>query len=113
MPLRADFEIKQNDTSPALEGILRDGFGAPVNMTGATVVFLMRLHPAGAVKISAGTMGAVGSATLGRQKYSWSASDTNTAGRYEGEIEATFADGAIRTFPPNGYFIIDIADDVG
>lgn len=107
-----NFELKENDTAPALEGICRDGFGSPVDMTGATVVFNMRLAPAGAVKISAGTMGAVGSATLGRQKYSWAASDTDTAGLYEAEVQATFSDGTIRTFPPKGYFTIDITDDI-
>lgn len=107
-----EFTIKQNDTAPALEGICRDGFGSPVDLTAATVVFNMRLAPAGAVKVSAGAMGAVGSAVLGRQKYSWLAADTDTAGTYEGEIQATFADGRIRTFPPDGYFTIEIVDDV-
>jgi hypothetical protein len=106
------FYIKQNDTGPALEGICRDGFGAPVPLDGATVVFNMRLKPAGAVKISGGTMGAVGSAADGRQKYSWSASDTNTAGTYEGEVQATLSNGLIRTFPPDGYFEIIVTDDV-
>lgn len=107
-----EFDIKENDTSPSLEGICRDGFGAPVNMTGANVEFHMRLHPAGAVKISAGAMVAVGSAELGRFKYVWQAGDTDTAGVYEGEVEATFSNGAIRTFPPNGYFLVQIKDDI-
>ena len=81
-------------------------------MTGATVVFNMRLAPAGAVKVSGGTMGAVGNAPLGRQKYSWAAADTDTAGLYEGEVQATFVDGTIRTFPPKGYFTIEITDDI-
>ncbi len=81
-------------------------------MTGATVVFHMRLHPAGAVKISSGAMTAVGSATLGRFKYVWQTGDTDTPGTYEGEVQATFSNGAIRTFPPNGYFLIFIADDI-
>ena len=106
------FEIAQNDDSPALEGILRDGFGSPVDLTGATVVFNMRLHPSGPVKVNRGAMGAVGNAILGRQKYSWSTSDTNTAGTYEGEVEVVFADGRVRTFPPNGYFLIKIKDDI-
>jgi hypothetical protein len=106
------FSIKQGDTAPALEGICRDGFGSPVNLTGATVLFKMRLAPAGAVKIASGAMGAVGNVVLGRQKYSWSTSDTDTAGTYEGEVQATFSDGRIRTFPPDGYFTIEITDDI-
>ncbi len=107
-----DIELKENDTAPALEGVCRDGFGRAVPLTGATVVFNMRLAPAGAVKISGGAMAAVGNAELGRQKYAWSASDTDTPGLYEGEVQVTFADGRVRTFPPKGFFTIDITDDI-
>ena len=107
-----EFEIKQNDTTPALEGILRDGFGSPINITGATVVLNTRLRPGGAVKVNGGVMGAVGSATRGRVKYSWLAADTDTAGIYEAEIQITFGNGAVRTIPPKGYFIVDVSDDV-
>lgn len=106
------FFWKQNDTSPALEVILRDGFGSPVNMTGATVLLHTRLRPAGAVKINGGVMGAVGSAVNGRQKYNPTASDTDTAGIYEAEIQATFSNGKIRTFPSEGYFTIEVVDDI-
>lgn len=107
-----DFQIKQNDTSPALEGILRDGFGSPINITGATVVLNTRLQPGGAVKVNGGVMGAVGSAVNGRVKYNWTASDTDTAGIYEAEIQITFSNGKIRTIPPKGYFIVDVTDDI-
>ena len=107
-----DFSIKQNDTAPALEGICKDGFGAPVPLDGATVVFHMRLAPAGPVKVNGGAMSAVGNASLGRHNYSWTASDTDTAGLYEGEVEATFNNGRVRTFPPDGYFAIQVTDDI-
>lgn len=57
-------------------------------------------------------MGAVGSAVNGRQKYSPTASDTDTAGTYEAEIQATFSNGKIRTFPANGYFTVEVTDDI-
>jgi hypothetical protein len=107
------FEIKENDTSPALEGILRDGFGSPINITAATIVINMRLQPGGAVKINGGSMSVVGSAVNGRVRYAWSASDTDTPGIYEAEIQITFAGGAVRTIPPKGYFIVDVTDDIG
>jgi len=107
-----DFEIKQNDTSPALEGILRDGFGSPIDITGATVVLNTRLQPGGAVKVNGGSMGAVGSAVNGRVKYNWTSSDTDTAGIYEAEIQITFSNGKIRTIPSKGYFIVDVSDDI-
>lgn len=106
------FFWKQNDTSPALEVILRDGFGSPVDLTGATVVLNTRLKPGGTVKINGGTMGAVGSAVNGRQTYSPTASDTDTPGIYEAEIQTTFTNGRIRTFPSEGYFTIEVVDDI-
>ena len=108
----AQFFLKENDTGKPIEGILRDGFGAPVDITGATVVFHMRLAPAGAVKVTGGSMGAVGSATNGRVKYSFSASDVDTPGTYEGEVQATFSNGLIRTFPERGYISVEIEDDI-
>ena len=107
-----EFEIKENDTSPALEGIIRDGFGSPINITGATVVLNTRLRPGGAVKVNGGAMAAVGSAVNGRVKYNWVAADTDTAGIYEAEIQITFSNGKVRTIPPKGYFIIDVTDDI-
>jgi len=108
----AQFFLKQNDTGKPIEGILRDGFGSPIDVTGATVLFLMRLAPAGAVKISAGAMGAVGSATNGRVKYSFAPGDVDTAGTYEAEVQATFANGLVRTFPEENYITVEIEDDI-
>ena len=107
-----DFKIKQNDTSPDLEGILRDGFGSPINITGATIVLNTRLQPGGTVKVNGGSMAVVGSAVNGRVRYVWTASDTDTAGIYEAEIQITFSDGTIRTIPAKGYFIVDVTDDI-
>jgi len=108
----AQFRLKQNDTGKPIEGILRDGFGSPVDVTAATVLFLMRLVPAGAVKISAGVMGTVGSAANGRVKYSFTSGDVDTAGTYEAEAQATFPNGLVRTFPEQGYIIVEIEDDI-
>ena len=106
------YYIKQNDTTPSFEAICRKGDGSPASLTGATVKFFMRLLPAGAVKISSGTMTTVGVATKGRQNYAWAASDTDTAGTYEAEIQATYTDGKIQTFPPVGYITVEITDDI-
>jgi hypothetical protein len=72
----------------------------------------MRLKPAGAVKITAGVMGAVGNAVNGRQSYTFTAANTDTAGTYEAEIQVTFSDGGIRTFPPDGYLEVLVKDDI-
>jgi|SRR3990167_2311079 len=107
------FYWKQNDTSPPLEVILRDGFGNPVDLTGATVKLYTRVKPAGTVKINGSAMGAVGNAVNGRQSYTPTAAQNDTAGTYEAEIQVTFGNGAVRSFPNDGYFTIKVVDDIG
>ena len=105
------FFIKQNDTTPALEAFLQDSRGRPVNLTGATIVFHMRLASDLTVKITIGSVTIV-AATLGHVSFAFSAPNTDTAGNYEGEFQVTFSGGAIETFPNDGYIKIIITDDV-
>jgi hypothetical protein len=108
------FYIKQNDTASFLTRDLKDAFGSPVNVTGASVVFSMRVKPAGTMKITRQD-GVVVNAGIGRVRYEWASdgSDTNTADEYEGEFQVTYADGKIQTFPNDGHIPIVITDDVG
>lgn len=76
------------------------------------MVFHMRLAPGGAVKVNGGSMAIVGNAVNGRVKYNWLAANTDTAGTYEAEVQVTFSNGAIRTFPPDSYISILIKDDI-
>ena len=105
------FYIKQNDTLQRITRDLRDAFGAPVNLTGATVTFSMRVKPAGAVKVSAATANIV-NAGLGRVRYNWVAANTDTSDEYEGEFQVTFSDGTIQTFPNDGYIPVIVPDDI-
>ena len=111
MPV-STFYIKQGDTVPALEVFLKDAFGAPVNVTGATIKFSMRVKPAGAVKVSSQAASIVTAGT-GRVKYAWVAANTDTADEYEGEFEVTFSNGGIQTFPNDSHISIVVTDDVG
>jgi hypothetical protein len=106
------FYIKQNDTASFLTRDLKDAFGSPVNVTGATVVFSMREKPAGTVKVDAQAAVVVAAGT-GRVRYEWTAANTNTANEYEGEFQVTYADGKIQSFPNYGHIPIIVTDDVG
>ena len=106
------FYIKQNDTASFLTRDLKDAFGAPVNVTGATVVFSMRVKPAGTVKVNAQACNLV-TAGIGRVRYEWVAANTDTADEYEGEFQVTYANGKIQSFPNDGYIPVVVTDDIG
>ena len=102
----ADFNIKQNDTGPSLQGT----FTPLTVLTGATVVFSMK-NSAGVVKVSRKSCTIV-DALLGVVKYDWLAADTDTADLFEGEFEATLSDSSIVTHPNADNLKIRIFDDI-
>lgn len=105
------FVIKQNDTAPALVTVLQDSRGRPRILTGATVVINMRLQSDKSVKISGASV-TITDASLGIVSYSFTAANTDTAGVYELEIQVTYSDSSIETFPNNDYVIVTILDDI-
>ncbi len=106
----SDFTVKRNDRLPEITALLKDPAGAAVNLTGATVKFLMRSPNAASAKVNAA--GAIVDAASGSVKYAWAAADTDTAGRYRAEWQVTFADGRLETFPNAGYLEIAVVEDL-
>jgi len=96
------FDIKQNDTKPDLQVTLKDGAGAAVDVTGATVRFSMRNQLTKALKVNEQAVTLV-TAASGVVKYVWGtlAGDNDTPGLYDAEFEVTYSGGAIETFPNN------------
>jgi len=45
-------------------------------------------------------------------RYDWVSDDTDTSGPYWCEVEVSFLNGAVETFPNNSYERIDIKDDL-
>ncbi len=110
------FKIKQGDRRPSFVVALLDNYGEPteaaVNLTTAgTAYFNMRLGVGGAIKINRGVATITTPAT-GVVTYAWGASDTDTAGTFQAEIEVLWADGKAETFPNDGYWDVVIADDI-
>ncbi len=105
------FYIKQNDTTPVITVDLTDSNDAAVNLTGATVVFSMRVEPAGATKIS-GASATVVDAEAGQVSYSWTAANTDTADDYEAEFQVTYSGGGVQTFPGRNWILVHIIDDI-
>lgn len=108
------FKIKQGDTLPKLRATVTQGTPAsPVDLTGATVVFNMRASTGGqAVKVNRGSATIVTPAS-GVVEYTFTAGNTDTPATYQGEFEATLADGGILTFPSGAdYIYVQVGDDV-
>jgi hypothetical protein len=94
------FYVKQRDTRPKLRATLKDGSGAVVDVTGATVRYSMRHAATGSLKVNRQTAVLV-TPTGGLVEYAWSGAngDTDTPGDYTGEFEVTFSDLTVQTFP--------------
>lgn len=104
------FYIKQNDTRPIMSATLIDGDGSVVNLDGASVAFKMRAVGGSTAKVDASAT--VADATNGKVTFTFSASNTDTVGEYEGEFQVTFAGGGIQTYPNNKYIEIEVVDDI-
>ena len=107
-----EFVAKRNDTRQYLERLLKNADGTAINLSGATVVFNMRLRGATTLKIDGGAVTIVVAAT-GSVKYEWADGDLDTAGYYEGEFEVTFADSTVITVPNEEHIPITVTADIG
>lgn len=104
------FNIKQNDTGPAMLATLQDANGNAINLTGASVRFHMRSVGGGNPIVDAAAT--VVTAASGIVRYNWAAADTDTIGTYQAEFEVTYADASIESFPNDGYIAVQIVDDI-
>ena len=104
-------KIKRGDTGPAFRATLRDAVGDPVDLSGAAAVFNMRDTKSKAVKVSAGAM-TVLDAPGGRVEYAWEPEDTDTVGVYDAEVQVTFSDATVETFPNDGMHRVEVLEDV-
>lgn len=110
--MTTDFYIKRGDRQPGISAVLRDAAGVGVNLTGATVKFLMRRFTDGALIVSAGATPGNQTTDPGRVNYLWAAGDTDVAGYHYAEWEVTYTDGTKQTFPTSGYHLIDVIADL-
>lgn len=105
----ANFTIKANDTYPPIELTLTDQAGA-IDLTTADVVRL--LLKSATLSIVTGPVTIV-DAVAGKISYTWEADDLLQVGAYRGEVEITWDPGVIETIPNDGYFTVDVLEDLG
>jgi len=112
MALTIDFNIKRNDTLPAVSASLLDPTGNPVDITGATVDFIWRLSSADRTTAVSGSAVLIDSVN-GVVKYNWKDGETDVPGIYFGEFEVVFGSGDTLTVPNTSNLVLRIFDDVG
>lgn len=103
------FYIKRNDTASSFQVTLLDANGDAVDLTGATVKFIMSKGTT--VKVSHSAI--IVNATSGQVRYDWETGDTDEGGFYRAEWEVTDSQNRIQTFPNPGYDEVVITQDLG
>jgi len=109
-PVNQTFYWKRHDTAPVIQCILEDSTGAAVDLTGATVKFIMAVTVGGTALGGSATI--VGTPTNGTVQYQPTSTDTAAAGSYLAEWEVTFPSTHKETFPDPGYLTVIITADV-
>jgi hypothetical protein len=100
--------LKRNDTKDNIKATLSNESG-PVDLTGATVRFLMSRR--NTLKVDRQAI--IQDAVNGIVWMVFEQGDTEEVGAFQAEFEVTFSDGRIETFPNNGYILIHIQNDLG
>lgn len=101
---------KRNDQLPDYTATLLQGDNTPINLTGATVKFLMTSIVGNTPKVNA--TATVVNAAQGQVAYVWGATDLDTEGEYEVEWEVTFGNGKKLTVPAADYDTITVRKDI-
>lgn len=104
-------QIKQHDTGPAFTATLTDGDGNAIDLTGAAAVLLLRRTGTRVLAVT-GVM-TITDAAAGKVRYPWAVGDTDRCGEYDLEVQVTFADAVIETYPNNAYHKLTILKDLG
>ena len=104
------FNIKQNDTSPAMLATLQDAQGSVIDLTGSTIRFHMRTI--GSTVVAVDAPAAIVDPLQGLVRYNWDTDDTAAIGSYQAEFEVTYGDASVETFPNNGYIRVEITNDI-
>lgn len=110
----ADFVIKQNDTRPILFRYLIqtvNGATSPVDVTSVGSIGFKMRHTSAPLVVVAG-LASIVTVSSAYVAYKWATLDTATIGIYNAEYQMTYTDAGVETTPNDGYFSIEIVDDL-
>jgi hypothetical protein len=111
-----EFDIKQHDLEPPLIVTCLDG-GAAVDLTTAVSARLLLRNLTAGLKVNAfcTILDQSVPANLGKVKYIWQGTDTDTVGVFNGEIEIIWPGNRPQTFPAAKaakYFKVNVHNDL-
>ncbi|WHY01880.1 glycosyl hydrolase family 28-related protein [Neobacillus sp. DY30] len=101
-------QLKRNDTKDVIGYTMTNADGTPVNLTGATVRFIMGKGNTLITNAAA----TIVNAAAGTVEYTLTETDTLAAGVFQAEFEVTFSNGKVKTFPNNGYIKLHIQSNI-
>lgn len=112
MSSEADFYIKQGDTSPSIQAQLLDDTGQPVDLTGASVSFIMKSVGGDTTVVDGGAT--IDSASDGEVSYAWGGTDTETAGYYNAVFRVDYNSSGTddETFPNTQYIVVKVDESL-
>lgn len=97
--------MKQGDRSPSVPAQFKDAAGVAVDLTGATVKFIM-FDWNRVVKVNAAATAV--DLLIGKVRYDWIDADVDAPGAYRSEFEATLPGGKKMTAPNDGFIHVQI-----
>lgn len=107
----ADWTLKQNDTAPILTDTLTYSNGQLVNLTGATLTFVMRSLTAPTPVLLTGVT-AITKPLEGKVSYTPSAGDTANTGMFMANWHVSFPGGQSMSWPTEGYLWVEIEENL-
>lgn len=102
--------VKRGDTAPRFRARVQDGT-SPVSLITASSAKLLMKGNGLALALPLTIEPQTGND--GYVHRNWSPTDLNVAGVYKGEVEVTWNDGTVQTFPADSSFTIIVTQDLG
>lgn len=102
-----EMRIKQGDTRHAVKAILKDASGNALDLTMATVRFVM------ATRFGEVLVDREATIQNGQVFFAFEAGETDKEGEMKAEFHVTYQDGRKETFPNDGYMKIEIQKRLG
>lgn len=109
----ADYYIAQNDHGEAVADTLKDADGNAVDISGATVRFVMAPLNGDTLTTDAvasnDQVGDGSDGSKGAVHYTWASGDTATAGRFRARWIVTYTTGEVQSFPNDNVLSVNIS----